>query len=57
VISCFQKSLFTFSLYRYSVVRICMCNQLAAISRAIGPDATEKLVLPEAGLSVQVKSS
>jgi hypothetical protein len=34
-----------------------MCNQLAAISRAIGPDATEKLVLPEAGLSVQVKSS
>ena len=28
-------------------VRICMCNQLAAISRAVGPEATEKLVLPE----------
>jgi hypothetical protein len=26
-------------------VRICMCNQLAAISRAVGPDAAEKVGL------------
>ena len=28
-------------------MRICMCNQLAAISRAVGFDAAEKVVLPE----------
>jgi len=41
-----------FNLRRYTMamcqdtdyaVRICMCNQLAAISRAVGPDAAEKV--------------